>query len=160
MWLPADERRILAAYYKILGEVGEEEAYRLGSLRHALHNEPKKIRKYEEIDDAEALPDNISEFQARIAKYTDERARVGLANKVLAARGLIQLTSHASELNVVIVALTLEGYDLGRRYSRWWDRSGLWFAAHQNHWIMFILSILGGVIGGMLLNLLSASGKP
>ncbi len=51
--------------------------------------------------------------------------------------------------------LSLEGNDLGRKYSSWWTRSGLWFTEYGNHWIWIIVSFLGGVIGGLLINWLS-----
>lgn len=53
------------------------------------------------------------------------------------------------------ITLTIKGYDLGRKYSSWWTRSGLWFAEYKNHWIWIVVSFFGGVVGALLVNWMS-----
>jgi len=72
---------------------------------------------------------------------------------MLKQRDLLDFFNDQNE--AVTVQLSLEGYDLGRKYSSWWTRSGLWFAEYKNHWIWLIVSFLGGIIGGLLINWMS-----
>jgi hypothetical protein len=68
---------------------------------------------------------------------------------------LIGLKEYSGSKKVKGIILKLEGYDLGRKYSSWWTRSGLCFAEYKNHWIWIIISFLGGVLGALLINWLS-----
>jgi DNA-binding HxlR family transcriptional regulator len=78
------------------------------------------------------------------------------ANKMLEARGLIKLREHQSEVNVVGITLTLEGYNLGNKYDSPWQWSNLWFIENvRNHWISFIIGFLAGIFGPRLVNWLS-----
>jgi len=83
----------------------------------------------------------------------DKRNRVKIASRMLLQRNLLAFFN--DQRDAVTVQLTLDGNDLGRKYSSWWTRSGLWFAEYKNHWIWFIVSFLGGIIGGLLINWLS-----
>ncbi len=83
----------------------------------------------------------------------NKRNRVKIASKILNRRNL--LAFYNDQDDAVTVQLSLEGYDLGRKYSFWWTLSGLWFTEYKNHWIWIIVSFLGGIIGGLLINWLS-----
>ncbi|MCH8119927.1 MAG: hypothetical protein IIC00_09390 [Planctomycetes bacterium] len=83
----------------------------------------------------------------------NRRNRTKIASRMLLQRNLLAFFN--DQHDAVTVQLTLDGYDLGRKYSSWWTRSGLWFAEYKNHWIWIIVSFLGGVIGGLLINWLS-----
>jgi hypothetical protein len=90
---------------------------------------------------------------SQVSEFIRAKRRLELALDVLARRQLLNVTTHQSSDGVRIISLTLAGYDLGRRLNSWWWRSGLWFEAHRYHWVMLILGIVGGVIGGLLLQL-------
>ena len=94
----------------------------------------------------------LSKLEKCLSK-NNKRNRVKIASKMLKQRDLLDFFNDQNE--AVTVQLNLEGYDLGRKYSSWWTRSGLWFAEYKNHWIWLIISFLGGVIGGLLINWLS-----
>jgi len=81
------------------------------------------------------------------------RGRAKIASKTLQQRNLIAFLDDRGD--ALRVQLSLEGYDLGRKYASWFDWSGLWFAEYKNHWIWIIISFLGGVIGALLINWLS-----
>ena len=95
-------------------------------------------------------------FLSKLAKClggTDKINQVIIASETLDRRKLIILMPRQGD--DITLELTLEGYDLGRKYSSWWTRSGLWFAEYKHHWIWLIVSFLGGIIGGLLINWLS-----
>ena len=124
MWLPRDERKLLAHYYQQLHESG-----------------------------VDARGDFFLSTLESCLKGVDARNRAITASNSLQKRNLIAFLHHRGD--AITVQLSLEGYDLGRKYSSWWTRSGLWFAEFKNHWIWFIVSFLGGVIGALLVNWLS-----
>ena len=90
------------------------------------------------------------------AEYIEGALRVEKANAVLHERGLIEVTPHQVAKFVCVVKLTIKGYDLGWRYSRWFSRTGLWFAEYRNHWLWLIVSFLGGVLGALVVHWLTA----
>ena len=83
----------------------------------------------------------------------DKRNRVKIASKMLKRRNLLDFYNDQDD--AVTVQLSLEGFDLGRKYSSRWNRSGLCFAEYKHHWIWLIVSFLGGIIGALLVNWLS-----
>ncbi len=55
------------------------------------------------------------------------------------------------------ITLTLEGYDLGKKYDSPWFSIKLWYEEYiKNHPVWLIGSFLGGVITGLLVNWLSS----
>ena len=83
----------------------------------------------------------------------DTRNRAKIASKTLQRRDLIAfLHDHGDALTV---QLSLEGYDLGRKYSSWFTRTGLWFAEYRHHWIWVIGCFVGGIIATLLVQWLS-----
>jgi hypothetical protein len=91
-----------------------------------------------------------------IDAHFDSTNRVRNANTHLAARELIQTTNHQHEPGVIVVSLTIAGYDLGRRYASPWVRTGLWFAEYKDHWIWLILGFVGGIIGALTVKILES----
>jgi hypothetical protein len=161
MWLQKDERRLLVGYYRVIGEIDKAEGCHVSDLRGLL-----KRRAYtlEVPENDKKVSDfaNKKEMERWAKKYHDETNRVKRANKHLHERGLISLEHHEHELNMVLITLTLEGYDLGRKYTGFLTRSGLWFEEYRNHWLWLIIAFFGGVIGTKLLDLIlarMASGK-
>jgi hypothetical protein len=69
---------------------------------------------------------------------------------------MIVLDHHESELQVDIITLTVDGYDLGRKYAKWFTRSGLWFEEYRNHWLWLIVAFFGGVAGARVLEVILA----
>jgi hypothetical protein len=155
VWLPTDERRLLAGYFTHIGEVGETKAYKVRELRKLLARTPPA--KLWEYDDNDSPPDNDTgeNNQDFIKRYFAETKRFELANKHLAERKLITLSKHESE-DVQIVGLTIEGYDLGRKYANIWTRSGEWFQEYQSHWLWLILATVGGGVVAKLIDWLFA----
>ena len=159
MWLPKDERYLIEGYWKLLGDITSKRGYEDDNLIPLLsspcnHTKVNEYGKSKKSHDEPEPKDNEERIQ-RIHDSLSKINRVRIANKLLNARGLIVLSHHETVGNVVFIRLTPEGYDLGRRYSSKMDKSGLWFAAHRDHWFWLILSFLGGVIGSLIVNLIS-----
>ncbi len=122
MWLPKDERKLLAYYYRKLEQVNVRGSLFLSELEKCLQG-------------------------------TNTRNRVLLASERLMRRNFLDFLNNQGD--ALTVQLSLQGYDLGRKYSSWWTRSGLWFAEYKDHWFWLIISFLGGIIGALVVNWLS-----
>jgi len=161
MWLQRDERHLIEGYWKMLGDITSKKGYEDDNLIPLLASPGNytKIMEYgkgKQIpDEPEPEPKDNDERNQRNREYLSQRSRVRIANKLLSARGLIDLGNHETVENVVFIHLTPKGYDLGRRYSSKLDRSCLWFEAYRNHWFWLVLSFLGGIIGSLIVNLFS-----
>jgi len=149
MWLPKDERRLLAGYYSLIGEIGTEKVYRFGDLARLLRFRGHKssVPEYGDSDRSSTQTDDLETMKREAVKYIDACNRIEKANTLLAARGLIKFTPHQHEIHVVVVGLSVDGYDLGRRYSNLLEASGLWFQEYRNHWVWLIAAFFGGAVG-------------
>lgn len=167
MWLHKDERRLLEAYYLRLQEPDKREAYVTSSWIDVLRCRRTKraalrARVYGEQND-ESLGNSDKEqdsgslegLESEIKGYVADRNRLAIANSALRKRGMITITAHQTEHDVVVLSLTMEGYDLGRKYSNWFTYSGLWFEEYRNHWIWLIVSFFAGILGGILVSWVS-----
>ena len=162
MWLPKDERRLLEGYYVHIGEVEKEKWFDMpdwipviNSLR--VRHCACKVKGYFEGSKKPSEHDKLDpkDRGGSMKKWLKCRNRINIANTSLKARKLIELHNHQSESDVKAISLTIQGYDLGRKYSSWWTRSGLWFAEYKHHWFWLIVSFLGGIIGALIVNWLS-----
>ncbi len=158
MWLPKDERRLLAGYYCLIGDIGSERVFRSGDLAELLRLRGHKcaIPEYGASDRSSSGSDDLETMKREVDKYIDACNRIEKANDLLATRGLITFTPHRSEIHVVVVGLSIDGYDLGRRYSNLLDSSGLWFQEYRNHWIWLIVAFFGGALGAKLIEWIGA----
>jgi len=145
LWLPKDERRLLAGYAFQMGETGTECRFHEADLTErlscwwAMKTVPKDGEREEKQCD-------IAAFTKTVPALMRNMERVKLANKHLAERKLINLERVSLETSVVVVSLTLEGYDLGRRYASSWDCTGIWFEQYKNHWFWLIAACIGGAL--------------
>jgi len=74
--------------------------------------------------------------------------QVRIASETLARRKLIILMPQRGD--AITVGLTLEGYDLGSKYSRWFTKTGEWWAEYKGHWIWVLLGIIISFVIGWL----------
>ena len=153
MWLPKDERRLLAGYYALIGAVGVEKAYHLSALARLLRfrGHRSSVPEYGESEDSTENCDDLESLKREINRDIDARIQIEKANTLLTARGLITCTPRQHEIDVVVIGLSVDGYDLGRRYSRWFSSTGLWFNEYRNHWMWLILAFFGGAFGNRLI---------
>jgi hypothetical protein len=150
--LPQDERRLLAGYYVQIGDTGKDSAFRTKHLCEWLHCRwrVKRIPEYEDDD----TPYNATSDEALkrdIKIYIRDSKRVQFANKILAERGLIKHSQDQPEAGVTVVTLSLEGYDLGRRYSSLLGSTGIWFEEYKNHWLWLVVAFMGAAFASKLI---------
>ena len=124
-WLPRDEMKLLAYYFTKLKRPKDFETFK----------NPMELMKV---------------LGYRLGKETKpedslELYRVMDANYVLVERGLAVIEQDSMGMDTT-VSLTLEGRDLGRKYSSWFTRSGLRFAEYKHHWIWIIVAYVGGIL--------------
>jgi|SRR5581483_5897810 len=146
MWLSRDERRLLRGYYGLIGDLHADESFRIDDLATLLTfwGYRRKIPTYQD----HALPENPvvghEVMRNAIRTLIQKRNRVKKANGLLVARNLIKVTPHNGDDGVVNISLTLDGFDLGRKYANWFEWSGHWFEAYRNHWLWLIFATIGG----------------
>ncbi len=155
MWLPKDERWVLEGWYHVIGEPNKESpGYWKGDLAERLEKPKswKAVATY--LAGGQGANDKELTKEA-VLRLLPLMGRLEKAHKVLEERGMIGQKPHESrEVDVIFVTLTVKGYDLGRKYSGWWDRSGLWFREYKDHWLVMLLAaVVGGVLGGVVLPL-------
>ena len=164
MWLPIDERNLLVGYYVNICNRDDRNVQKIDEDKWFSINEWTTIfawfyrtpilgcilvkhaaRKINGYGDKENKSDNkkddldFEHMKKKIKKEISNQKRFGFANSSLEKRKLIGIKKHESEEDVVGISLTLEGYDLGKKYSGWWDRTGQWFVEYRNHWIWKIV---------------------
>ena len=145
MWLPKDERRLLAGYYALIRAVDTEKAYHLSDLAPLLrfrgHRWP--VPEYGEYEGSTDNSGDLESIKREIVRDIDGRVRMKKANALLTARGLITCTPHQHAIDVVVIGLSVDGYDLGRRYSHSLSCIGLWFKEYRDHWMWLIPAFFG-----------------
>ncbi len=160
MWLPKDERRLLTAYYSLIGDIQEQRVYRIPDLCRLFEwrFDPASIREYGESpsDDANDT-DDIEKMKQGIKRLIARMSRIKKANRLLTERGLVTVQNHQTEHDVIVVALTVDGYDLGRRLSRWFERTGLCFQEYRNHWVWLVVAFLGGIVGSLVIEIIKVA---
>ena len=143
MWLPKDERHLLQGYWHNFDDINVEETFSEFDLIPLLSNPKAEIGS----GDEEATPKTVKSAIAN-------KHRVWKANKLLNERKLIKLQENIRDAKTCTVSLTCEGFDLGSKYSSPWERSGLWFASHKDHWIWLLGSFIGGILGGVITSMI------
>ena len=121
IWLPKDEREMLAFYYRDLEIIGNFKKYKNNSKRvlHANRNlEARHMIEFDEYKDlTHVIISGLSNIETDLANFlTDTKVDTG-------RRG-------------TVVKLTLNGWDLGRKYAHWILRSQRWFMQYGRHWIL------------------------
>ena len=134
MWLPKDERKLLAFYYAKAGSTDQ-------NLRFEQHVELMKVLGFDEKPEA--------------AQITEQKFDMVLnANQMLKDRGLINLRYETQQL-IVNVSLTLKGCDLGRKYS---TRPGRAWVCLNEYKVWVILGAITG-LAGLIVSILVAGLK-
>ncbi len=157
MWLPKEERNLLSYYYQKINKVETNQTFEIKDLIKALRRKqvgPSKTKR-EIILETYSVLENVNNLLSSRGLIT----WINLdSNSIAAAHAYDHPTSQELFENTTVslrINLTIEGYDLGRKYSSWWSRTGLWFAEYKDHWFWLIVSFLGGIVGALVVNWLS-----
>ncbi len=164
MWLPREERQLLifcAAYdCDLIGndtpfcvaELSETATKRLCAQQ--IRERVARVRAVKRQAGQEAGPTSQSSCGSeKYMKWLNAKGVIESANSRLQNRGLIGFRKCGTECYEI--TLELAGWDLGRKYSSWWDRTGLWFREYKDHWIMLIAGVVGGIFGTLVVQWLS-----
>ncbi len=151
MWLPKDERRLLAGYYRLGLTPNEERWYQECMLTPLLSIRPRLalIAEYgrtPEEREAGFHPAHLGRAKKQIEVACSRIQRVEAANRILAARQLVGLRTHQHEYGVIGVTLKLEGYDLARKCAGILPRTGLWYEEYRKHWLVLLFVFLAGIM--------------
>ncbi len=152
MWLPKDERKLLLGYYINIGNPNEWKWFVTTDWYPVMtswgwRRVKRAARKVKDYDARSKTPYEN--------QFNTDMTRINTVNRKLELRNLIKVKDH-NEPPVKGISLTIEGYDLGRKYRSRLKRSGLWFAEYKDHWFWLILGFLGGIIGALIVNWLSS----
>jgi len=149
-----DERKLVSYYYRQINKVETEQKFEIRDLIKAFKKEqigaPKTAREI--ILDTYKRLENVNNLLSRRELITWRNLD---PDSIRAAYSYDHPTSQKLFENITVnlcITLTIKGYDLGRKYSSWWAKSGLWFAEYKDHWFWLILSFLGGIIGALIVN--------
>ena len=158
MWLPKDERKLLSFYWRRINKVETRQRFEMGDLINTLG---KRELSAQSKTNREIILYSYDTLES-VNNLLSQRDLIKWENldpeSISAARFYDHPTLQELFENTKVdlcITLTIKGYDLGRKYSSWWDCSGLWFSEYRNHWMWVIVSFLGGVLGALLVNWLS-----
>jgi hypothetical protein len=103
------------------------------------------------MSDGSASMEDMPGYARAVKRALAGTVRIKRANKMLNARNMVTIRPHDHNQDVVVIALTVDGYDLGRRYRNWVESTGLLFAHYKDHWIWLIVAATaGGIITKLL----------
>jgi len=164
MWLPREERQLLIFYAvsdaDLHGNPMSFSVNQLGETATRRQCARQIAKRAERVNGAgaqtgqEAIPNQESgNGSATYMKWLDAKGGIESANSRLQNRGLIRFRECGTGQYEIIV--NLSGWDLGRKYGLWWDRTGLWFREYKDHWIWVIAGFVGGILGALAVQWLS-----
>ncbi len=157
MWLNRNERKLLMIYYfkitseKNVEDISEEKWFRLSDLARVLksHNLKKATKKLPNYCVGDAIQSDN--------KKRNIDAQVNVATNRLEKRGLIKIRygPEGSNSEWRGISLTIDGYDLGEKYSHWFTRTGLLYQEYKKHWVCVIIAFLLGILTTLIVSWLS-----
>ena len=134
MWLPKDERKLLAFYFRDLPEASFGKKYTSNSMRVVKANRNLNGRRLINLD-GYGDTSNVS--------FPRGCAEGDLAD-------FLPDPKDTGGSYTTFVELTLDGWDLGRKYNHWFTRTGLWWAEYKGHWVWVLLGIIISFVIGWL----------
>lgn len=95
-----------------------------------------------------ALRYSYADRKREMRYYLKQRKRVENASHFLAQRGLIAVEHHQTDSDVILITMTLEGYDLGKRLSTPWGWVGVHYQETKSGLFWWVVGSV--LIGGIL----------
>ena len=173
MWLPKEERKLLVIYFqaiqsdfgRIYSNPTQARWYDSEELLDVFRSRYYKKKAKELKDCREATTKKTSTTNTESGKesatvmkqFLRTKAAVDVTNDVLAARKLIMVEKRSPGESLSFrVGLTIEGLDLGRKYSSWFTESGLWFRECKDHWFCLLVVYVVGAFTPKLIELIKS----
>lgn len=160
MWLHTKyERKLLSYYSRQIKKVGINQYFNMEDLIKALGELTLPKLSMEMICCTYRLLENTHDLlsQRGLIKWENPPGSIniiGLQNipKTSKALGLTDIANIKFS-----ITLTLEGYELGKKYSSHWFLAKLWYEEYiKNHPIWLLVSYMAGIISMLLVNWLSS----
>lgn len=140
MWLPNNQRKLLSFYYSKIGDSLNE----LDLDKQTLIASMKVVNSHCGEDDAIGAELEIMKIPI-YKKVNDANVYLVARNLILingSMNGMKQDSYGAAVYKMKCVSLTTEGADLGRKYSSWFTRWGLWWEEHKVNPVWTILGFI------------------
>jgi len=150
MWLSREERDLLRKYLR-------KKEIKWPNIRHTFQDPYELIDAVGYFKRTRRILRKIKFWfrdKGLIPQRVDKEPRldkVCAANDRLKERGFI---SFERDLMDIDVELTLQGWDLARKYSNPLICLGLWFAEYKDCGLGFIVGFIGGILGAIIVNTL------
>jgi len=134
MWLPKLDRDLLTYYYK---KACSGRRWAFLHLRQIEVDLDEVIKELGYLQGAGTL------------------LKIDEVNVDLEERKLIKVYKKVSEgkYGVRLVQLSIEGKDLGRKYSSKLDTIGLWCAAKEHQWLWYLITFVAGFLANWLIGM-------
>jgi len=175
MWLPKDERRLLTIFCRAAGKYRkmarsptDQRMYDLGDLVKVFRAKDykrasDKLGDIYDIDrqrpfggDDEPSEKDTEKWMEKYKEFLDYMPIMKAAIDTLAERKLIESSRHRHDSRPIGIKLTIDGYDLGSKYSRFLTRTGEWWKEYKGHWLWiiigYIVSLIVAFMAGRLTN--------
>jgi hypothetical protein len=151
MWLPTkEERDLLAYYYKTIKKPNELYVFDPWLDPNELSDAVGHFRRIRRIFREVKYWLRSKVFKCPKVDHEPRWEKEWAANERLHERKFIELGKR--EKRKVPIKLSLQGWDLGRKYSNPLIRSGLWFAEYKHHWFWLIVAYIGGILSALVVN--------
>jgi len=154
MWLPTkEERDLLAYYYKTIEKPNEWYTFNPWEKPDELIDAIGYFRFIRTIFRKAKYWFRVKVFNSPKVDDEPRSEKEWAANERLHERGFIELGKR--EIDKIPVKLTLQGWDLGRKYSKSLIRFGLWFAEYKDCGLGLLIGAILGILGTIIVNRLS-----
>ena len=149
MWLPKDERKLLSYYYREINKVETEQRFEIRDLIKALG---KKEQSGQSKTKSEIILNTYNTLE-NVNNLLSQRGLITWKNLDPTSISVLQELPKTSEalswpentnVNLHII-LTIEGYNLGKKYNSKIGTLGIWFTEYL--WFLVVLSVVIGIIG-------------
>ncbi|MCK5113265.1 MAG: hypothetical protein KAR11_00695 [Phycisphaerae bacterium] len=157
MWLPKDERLVLKMLYKKCPGPGKEDHFPETELSHLL--EPSKKTEGGGSDNNDDDGVDYKKLAQDVESIIKNMENAKIICSRLKERQLIEYNEYLAPGNYskCSLKLSIDGWDLGHKYSTWWGTIHLWWKEHFNHPVILGIAYLLGAITTVVLQWIFSS---
>lgn len=138
MWLPRDERKTLLKYYHCLQNAQDHKQFI--QLSERAYNATCNLIERRLVNE---ITEHGPDHNTYMATY--------VAGDKVNLDHFLPSPEDNSAREGIILRLTLDGWDLARKYSSWWfGTTGEWWKENKGHWVWVLLGIIVSFVIGWL----------